>query len=78
ALVAAWVALAVAAFMHGYWLHIAVPIAAVIPPALFYVAGRLWLDHRIERQLEATQQAFRRFHAPALADYLAAHPDYLA
>lgn len=77
-LAAGWLVLTAFAFAGGYWLSATVPLAAAAPAAIVYVAGRLWLDQRTERQLATTQAAFRRFHPPALADRLAATPDFLA
>jgi adenylate cyclase len=74
---AAFAAATVAAFASGVWLAMALPLAAAAPPALALIGVRLWLDRRTERRLEAAQEAFRRFHPPALADRLAAAPDFL-
>jgi adenylate cyclase len=74
----AWAAVTVVGFMSGAWLSMALPLFAAIPPALILVGARLWLDRRTERRLEAIQEAFRRFHPPALADHLAAAPDFLS
>lgn len=72
-----WTILATLAFGRGSWLHISVPLAALTPPALLYGVTRLWLDHRRELARETAQAAFRRFHAPAIAERLAAAPDFL-
>jgi adenylate cyclase len=74
---AIWAAVVVIAFLAGTWLSMALPIAAVLPPALVFAGVRLALDRRTERRLETAQAALRRFHPPALADRLMATPDFL-
>jgi adenylate cyclase len=76
--VAAWATLTVLAFGRGDWLSMTVPIAGILPPACIAVFARLWLDQRTERRLSAARDTLRRFHPPALADHLAASPDFLA
>jgi adenylate cyclase len=76
-LAAVFATIVMIAFLLGTWFSLALPLAAAMPPALLYAAGRLALDRHTERRLEATQAAFRRFHSPALAEHLAAAPDFL-
>jgi adenylate cyclase len=76
--IAAWAALTVLAFGRGDWLSMTVPIAAILPPAALAVVARLFVDQRTERRLAAARDTLRRFHPPALADHLAAAPDFLA
>lgn len=75
---ASWTLLTILAFGQGSWLSMSVPIAGLMPPAILYVLARLWLDQRVERRLEATQDTLRRFQPRAIADRLAAEPAFLA
>lgn len=72
-----WCLIATVAFTHGYWLALAVPLAATVPPALLFAAFRLWLEQRSKRRILVQREALRRFHAPAIADKLAVTPDFL-
>jgi adenylate cyclase len=65
------------AFARGYWLALAAPFAATLPPALLFAALRLWLEQRNKRRILVQREALRRFHAPAMAEKLAATPDFL-
>ena len=72
-----WSVVATVAFTRGYWLALAVPLAATVPPALVFAALRLSLEQRSKRRILVQREALRRFHAPAMADKLAATPDFL-
>ena len=73
----AWLALVVLMFGAGYWLAMALPVAAMLPPALIYGAVRLWADHWDKASLRAQQEVLRRFQPAVLADKLAATPNFL-
>jgi adenylate cyclase len=72
-----WFVAASFAFTRGYWLALALPLAATLPPALVFGAVRLWLEQQSKRRLRVQREALRRFHPPALADKLAVTPDFL-
>ena len=72
-----WSVVATLTFTRGYWLALAVPIAATLPPGLLFAALRLWLEQRSKRRILMQREALRRFHAPAMAEKLAAMPDFL-
>jgi adenylate cyclase len=74
---ALWCIVATLAFTRGYWLALAVPLAATLPPALIFGALRLWLEQRSKRRILVQREALRRFHAPEIAEKLAASPDFL-
>jgi adenylate cyclase len=73
-----WIMLTAVAFLDGHWLSIMVPLAAVTPTAALYGGGRLWLERGTTIRLAEVQESFRRFHPPAVAERLAADPDFLA
>jgi adenylate cyclase len=73
-----WIALVTVAFAHGYWFSISLPLAAIAPPVLSYLAARVCLDRLIEQRLAAGQDALRRFHPAVLADRISAVPDFLS
>jgi adenylate cyclase len=74
---AAWCILAVLAFDLGYWLSIAEPVAATLPPAIAFGSLRLWLEQRAKRRFHAQRETLRRFHSPAIIAVLANDPDFL-
>jgi adenylate cyclase len=78
AIVILWMVANVAMFSNGIWLSAALPIAAAVPPAIIYGASQLWLDRRRAQRFARQNQLLRRFQAPALREWLARNPDFLA
>jgi adenylate cyclase len=74
---ALWIAATCAAFLVGYWLSVAVPLAAVLPVAAGYGAARLTLDRHATRRLEREKAALARFQSPRLLDHILNDPDFL-
>ena len=74
---ALWVASTFAAFLAGYWLSIAVPLAAVLPVAVGYSSARLVLDRHTTRRLEREKAALAKFQSPHLIDHILNDPDFL-
>jgi adenylate cyclase len=70
--------LAIVAFANGIWLSMALPLAALLPPAILAFAARLLVIQLTERRLRAERQTLRRFQPAALADRLSQSADYLS
>jgi adenylate cyclase len=72
-----WLSAVVLSFSWNYWLAMAMPVAAMFPPALMFGGARLWVDHQAKMRLQAQQEVLRRFQPRLLADKLAATPAFL-
>ena len=67
-LAVAWALVTLLAFEHGLWLSTAVPIAAMLPVAALYGAGRLWQERRTALRLAAVERGLRPFQSRPLSD----------
>ena len=76
-MLALWIAATSAAFLAGYWLSIAIPLAAVLPVAAGYGAARLALDRHATRRLEREKAALAKFQSPGLIDHILNDPEFL-
>jgi len=76
--VLAWLAINVNVFKHGIWMSAALPIAATVPPALFFGAAQLWLGRRQAGRFAEQSELLQRIQAPGLAEHLARDPGFLA
>jgi adenylate cyclase len=76
-LVAAWLAATVAAFAYGYWLSIAVPLAALTPVAVGYGLVRLVVDRSLAQRFAIEASALARFQSPRLVGPIARNPGFL-
>lgn len=65
-------------FAQGIWFSAALPIAAAIPPVIVYGADQLWLDRRRAQSFAVQNEILQHFQAPALRDWLAHDPGFLA
>jgi adenylate cyclase len=74
---ALWAASTFAAFLAGYWLSIAIPLAAVLPVAAGYGSARLALDRHAARRLEREKAALAKFQSPRLIEHILNDPDFL-
>ncbi len=72
--VAAWFALAQAAFLRGLWLPLVTPEAALAAAVVSMLLFRYWV---VDRDGRAVKAAFRHYLAPDLVNVLAAHPERL-
>jgi adenylate cyclase len=75
---ALWLAVNFVFFTRGVWLSAALPLAAAVPPAIVFGSAQIWLDRRQTQRLARQNELLRRFQAPALRDWLARNPDFLA
>jgi adenylate cyclase len=76
-LVVAWLALTIGAFASGYWLSIAVPLAALVPVAAGYGLVRLVVDRSQAQRFATEAAALARFQSPRLVGSIARNPGFL-
>lgn len=76
-LIAAWFACATAAFAAGYWLSVAVPLAALAPVAGGYGLTRLVIDRQLVKKLAGEAAALAAFHPAPMAEAIARDADFL-
>jgi adenylate cyclase len=73
-----WIFVGFVAFSRGYWLSLALPAAAVLPPAIGYGMARLAFTQRTARGFAAENDALRRFQPPLLLEPLVRNAGFLA
>jgi adenylate cyclase len=78
AVAALWLVANLLLFAQGIWMSAALPLAAMVPPAMVFGASQIWLDRRRAQIFARQNELLRRFQAPALRDWLARDPDFLA
>jgi adenylate cyclase len=74
---ALWLAGVFLAFVNGYWLSIAAPLASVAPLTVGFAAARSIVERRAGMKIAAERSTLARFHSPALLDQLLKEPDFL-
>ncbi|MHC2626940.1 adenylate cyclase [Bradyrhizobium huanghuaihaiense] len=74
----AWAGLNLFAFTHGLWLNAATTLAATVPPVAVFAGVQLWAGGRKAQYLTAKSRSLAQFQAPAVQEWLARHPDFLA
>jgi adenylate cyclase len=74
---AAWIVAVYGAFLAGYWLSLAVPLAAVMPIVPAYALARLAVDRNAAQRLGAEKQTLARFQSPLLVQHILANPQFL-
>jgi adenylate cyclase len=72
-----WGGATVLAFREGYWLSIAVPMAAVVPIAFGYGAARIGLDRRIANRLTMERARLTKFQSPLLLNHILSKTGFL-
>ena len=53
-------------------------MTAAVPPAIAFGASQIWLDRRRAQRFAGENELLQRFQAPALRDWLARDPNFLA
>ena len=74
---ALWVAAAFLAFVEGYWLSMALPIAIAAPLVLAYTGARLLLERQAGRKAQAQTAALAKFQSPLLVERILRDPRFL-
>jgi len=64
-------------FSNGFWLGIALPLTAAVPPAIVFGASQIWFDRRRAQRFAGENALLQRFQAPALREWLARDPNFL-
>src|SRR5262245_17836442 len=77
AVFALWLAVTVAVFFSGYWLGIAVPLAAAAPVAGAFSLARFVHAQRAARRLTEETATLKKFQSPRLVEHVLAHPRFL-
>lgn len=77
ALLMLWLVATALAFVAGYWLAVAVPLAAAAPVAAGYGLARLAHARYAARRLSTEKAVLSRFQSPRLLEHLLAHPEFL-
>jgi adenylate cyclase len=72
-----WIAGVFLAFVNGYWLAVAAPLASVLPLTVAFAAARSLVERRAGTRLAAERSTLARFHSPLLLDQLLREPDFL-
>lgn len=74
----AWAGLDLFAFTHGIWLNAATTLAAAVPPVAVFAGVQLWAGGRRTEYLAAKSRSLAQFQAPAMQEWLARDPNFLA
>ena len=72
-----WVAAVFLAFVHGYWLSVAAPLAAALPLTVGFAAARSIVERRAGTRIAVERSTLARFHSPLLLDQILKEPDFL-
>ena len=72
-----WLAWIFLAFVHGYWLSAASPLASALPLTVVFAAARSIVERRAGTRIAAEKLTLARFHSPLLLDHLSREPDFL-
>ena len=72
-----WLAGTFLAFVHGYWLSVAAPLASALPLTVGFAAARSIVERRAGTRIAAEKSTLARFHSPLLLDHLLREPDFL-
>ena len=74
---ALWLGGVFLAFVNGYWLSIAAPLASIAPLTFGFAAARSIVERRAGTRLAAENSTLARFQSPLLLDQLLKEPDFL-
>jgi adenylate cyclase len=74
---ALWAISIFAAFLAGYWLSIAVPLAAVVPTAAGYGLTRLVLERYVAERLARDKATLSKFQPRLMVEHILANPQFL-
>jgi adenylate cyclase len=65
------------AFLDGYWLAVAAPLAVTLPLGAAFAAARIVAERAEGRKLAAEKSALAKFQSPLLIDRILSEPDFL-
>jgi adenylate cyclase len=72
-----WAAGVLLAFVNGYWLSIAAPLASAAPLCIGYAAARSILERRAAGRIAAERSMLAKFQSPLLVDHILQEPGFL-
>jgi adenylate cyclase len=72
-----WLAGVFLAFVNGYWLSVAAPLASVVPLTIGFAAARSIVERRAGTKIAAERSTLAKFQSPLLLDQLKREPDFL-
>jgi adenylate cyclase len=72
-----WAGGAFLAFVHGYWLNMAAPLASSVPLVVGYAGARYVFERRAAQMIEAEKLRLARFQSPLLLEHILRTPDFL-
>ena len=78
AVMAGWAGLNLFAFTHGVWLDAATTLAAALPPVAVFLGVEIWAGGRRTQYLAAKSRSLAQLQAPAVQEWLARDPNFLA
>ena len=72
-----WAAAVFLAFVNGYWLSMALPLATSVPLVAGYTGARFLVERHSGRKAAAERTMLARFQSPLLLDHLLREPQFL-
>ena len=72
-----WAAGVFLAFVNGYWLNMALPLATSVPLIAGYTGARFLVERHSGRKAAAERATLAKFQSPLLLDHLLHEPEFL-
>ena len=72
-----WAAGVFLAFLNGYWLSVALPLATTVPLVIGYTGARFLVERQAGRKSAAERAMLAKFQSPLLVDHLLHEPHFL-
>jgi adenylate cyclase len=72
-----WLAAVFLAFVSGYWLSVAAPLASVVPLTVSFAAVRSIAERRAGTRIALEKSTLAKFQSPLLLDHILREPDFL-
>jgi adenylate cyclase len=72
-----WLAGVFLAFVNGYWLSVAAPLASALPLTVGFAAARSIVERRAGTKIAAERSTLAKFQSPLLLDRILKEPDFL-
>jgi adenylate cyclase len=76
-LLALWLLGNFLAFVGGYWLSVALPLATSVPLVAAYLGARFLFERTVGRRAAAERAALAKFQSPLLLDHILNEPQFL-
>jgi adenylate cyclase len=72
-----WAAAVFLAFVNGYWLSMALPLATSVPLVALYTGARFLIERHSGRKAAAERAMLAKFQSPLLLDHMLREPHFL-